>query len=186
MRGLVALLVVAALARAGRADGPDEPRLTPPATPVEVTPQPQSAAQPQSATSAPTVAAQPQSVTPAPTVATPSGDAEEVVPNPPRLRAIIVGAAAGGLFVIGGALGGAALSRASEQTGNAANPQPYTQALADRGAEGQSLAIAAYVFFAAGAAVAIADAVLWVETLRKPRVIKRSVADRLIPLGVRF
>jgi hypothetical protein len=168
MRGLVALFVVAALARAGHADGPDEPRPSPQATPqpLAATPQPLSAT---SATAAPT-----------------GGEVEEVVPNPPRLRAILVGAAAGGLFVIGGALGGAALSRASEQTGNAANPQPYTQALADRGAEGQSLAIAAYFFFAAGAAVAIADAVLWVETLRKPRTIKRSVAVRWIPGGVRF
>jgi hypothetical protein len=112
---------------------------------------------------------------------------EEIIPNPPKSRAIIIGGVAAGFLLLGGILGGVAKSRADEQTGNAANPQLYTPDLQSRAGEGNTLATTGYIFLAVGGALAIVDAVLWVETLRKPRTVPRSkMANIFTPAGVRF
>jgi len=195
MRKLLALLIVVALARSARAQegGPDEPRpteqpapTTPPATtpPAATTPTtPPDGTAPPAATTPPSMAMP---------VGAPSGkkEVEEIEPNPPKKYAIIFGGAAGTCLLLGGILGGVAMARASEQSGDASNPPVYTKDLQSRAGEGQSMANAAYAFFGLGAALAIVDAVLWFETLRKPKVIKRTIASstgpRFFPLGVRF
>jgi uncharacterized membrane protein len=186
--------MVCALAGGARAAGPEEPRATPePATTTPPPTGPATTAPPSGSTpsTAPTALPPPQ-----PTVAvsaTGSREIEEVVPNPPKSRAIIIGSVAGGCFLLGAVLGGVAFARAQEQSGDATNPQLYTAELAAKAGEGKALAISAYVFFAVGGALAIADAILWVETLRKPRTIKRtatrprSIALQLLSSdGVRF
>jgi type IV secretory pathway VirB10-like protein len=187
MRQVLALLIVTALVRPLWAAGPDEPRSTddpgaPAAAPAAPAPTPAPAP-------APTVV-EPAAPAPAPVVvAAPTGkrEIEEVEPNPPKKLAFIFLGAAGGTFLLGAILGGVAFSRAGEQTGDPANPPLYTPDLQSHAGEGRALAIAAYTFFALGSALAIIDAVLWFEALRKPRVIKRTVAtSRFFPLGVRF
>jgi hypothetical protein len=112
---------------------------------------------------------------------------EETVPRPaPKWGWAFAGATVGA-FVIGAGLGGAALARASEQNGNPASPAYYTQDLANRANEGKTLANTAYAFFGIGAALAVVDAIIWFEVLRKPQVKRReSAALRLTPAGVRF
>jgi hypothetical protein len=111
---------------------------------------------------------------------------EEIIPNPPKKYAIAVGGGALGLWIIGAALGGAALAKSNAQEGNTAMPPVYTPGLADDAKTGASLATASYVFFGLAAAATIVDAVLWYETLRKPRTIKKAAQLQLTPAGVRF
>jgi hypothetical protein len=111
---------------------------------------------------------------------------EEVVPRPSKKWPIAFGGAAVGVLIIGGALGGAALARANEQNGDAKAPPLYTQDLHDRGEQGKTMAVASYAFLGIGAALALVDAVLWYEALRKPQLKKPATAASLGPAGVRF
>jgi hypothetical protein len=153
----------------------DEPAPAPPAPPPTASP----AAQPAPIPAEPAPAAPPL----------PGAiSQEETIPRPHKKWGFIFGGAAVGALVLGGALGGAALSRANEQSGNPANPPLYTRDLKQRAEEGKNLAASAYVFFGVGAALAIVDAVIWFEALRKPQVRKpSSTAQRAVPrLGVLF
>ncbi|HZS35307.1 MAG TPA: hypothetical protein VFF06_00695 [Polyangia bacterium] len=190
MRQVLALLLVTALARPlWAAAGPDDPR--PSDDPGVTTPAPTNpAANPSAPPPAVVEPAQPAPSMNAPVVvAPPSGkrEVEEVEPNPPKKLAFIFLGATGGCFLLGAIMGGVATARASEQSGDPTNPPLYTSDLQAHAGEGKALAIAAYTFFALGGALAIVDAVLWFEVLRKPKVIKRTVAtSRFFPLGVRF
>lgn len=94
------------------------------------------------------------------------------------------GGAAVGCLVLGSVLGGIAYSRSGEQEGNPANPMLYTPGLQQRGTEGAAMAGAGYGFIGVGVALAIVDAVIWYEALRKPQV--KKVASRFSAAGVRF
>jgi|GEM_PF-4597932 len=115
-------------------------------------------------------------------------DNEEVMPNPSKKWGYGFLGAAIPLLVVGIGVGAAAAARASEQNGDPSNPQLYTRDLAARGKEGETLAITAYCFLGLGAALALVDAIIWFEVLRKPRTVKKTAALTITPmgLGVRF
>ncbi len=176
LRTLLAMLLAFALAVPARADEPstDEPMPKQPA--VEQAPA-TTATTAAPATPAPAEPA-PAATAPATQVAAPKlapdGTVDEIIPNPPKKYAFAFGGAALGCLLIGGILGGVALQRSNEQSGNVAMPPLYTHDLQQRGTLGTNLATSSYVFFAAGAALAVTDIVLWYETFRKPRVVKRT------------
>ena len=180
MRSLVALSLVAALAAPAFADPP--PADGPPPT---FTDEPAQTDAPAKAAPAPVAA---PAAAPAPAPSTPAMDpGDEVIPNPPKIWALSFGGAAVGCLLIGGILGGVALSRAGEQEGNVHSPSFYNQALKDNADQGGTLATTSYVVFALGAALAITDVVLWFETYRTPRRIHRSMAATTFsPAGVQF
>ncbi len=115
-------------------------------------------------------------------------DTEEVLPNPSKKWGWGFLGAAVPLLVVGIGVGAAATARAGEQNGSAANPPLYTKDLAAHGREGETLAITAYCFLGLGAALAIVDAIIWYEVLRKPRKVKKSASMSVSPAGfmVRF
>jgi hypothetical protein len=121
-----------------------------------------------------------------PAARAPADEEQEILPNPPKRYPLAVLGVAAGCYLMAGILGGVALDRANEQEGNVKSPPVYTPTLRDHATEGKNLATAAYVFLGVGAAVTIADAVLWVEALRKPRTWRRKVATVLSPEGIRF
>jgi hypothetical protein len=94
---------------------------------------------------------------------------EQAGPPPSKKLALGLGLGAVGLFAVGGALGGTALSLSGEQEGNVASPPVYTQALSDRARLGGNLAIGAYACFGAGGALALVDLVMLIELWRHPR-----------------
>jgi hypothetical protein len=94
----------------------------------------------------------------------------ETVPNPSKKWGWAFGGVAVGSFILGGALGGAALARSNEQAGNPMMPELYTDAVRRRGEQGNDLASAGYTFIGLGVVAAVVDAVIWFEVLRKPRV----------------
>jgi hypothetical protein len=98
---------------------------------------------------------------------------EEVTPNPPKKWGWAFGGVAVGSFILGGALGGAALARSNEQAGNPMMPELYTDAVRKRGEQGSELAAAGYTFIGLGVVAAVVDAVIWFEVLRKPRRVQR-------------
>jgi hypothetical protein len=110
---------------------------------------------------------------------------EEILPNPPKKWAIAFGGAALGMWLLAAATGGGALGLSHAQEGDPANPPVYTAALADDAKSGAALASTAYAFMGIAAALTVVDAVLWFETLRKPRVLKKASIE-LLPGGVRF
>jgi hypothetical protein len=93
---------------------------------------------------------------------------EEAGPPPAKKLALGLGLGALGVFAVGGALGGTALSLQGEQQGNAANPPVYTQTLSDHARLGNNLAIGAYACYGAGAALALVDVVVLIEMARHP------------------
>ena len=115
-------------------------------------------------------------------------DSEEVLANPSKKWGYGFLGAAVPLLVVGIGVGAAATARAGEQTGSVTNPPLYTKDLADRGREGQTLALTAYCFLGIGAALALVDAIIWFEVLRKPRKVKKSASLSISPsgFGVRF
>jgi hypothetical protein len=110
---------------------------------------------------------------------------EEIIPNPSKKWAIGFGGAALGLWLLAAATGGGALALSNSQQGNPANPPVYTAGLADDAKTGASLATTAYICMGLAAALTVVDAVLWYETLRKPRTLKKASIE-LTPAGVRF
>jgi len=100
---------------------------------------------------------------------TPPAVTEQAGPPPSKKLALGLGLGAIGVFAVGGALGGTALSLAGEQEGNPANPPVYTQALSDHARLGNNLAIGAYACYGAGAALALVDVVMLIELARHPR-----------------
>ena len=96
----------------------------------------------------------------------PAPEAKVDFPRPSYKLCIAMGGAAVGALIIGGVLGGVAKSREDEQNGSVASPTLYTAELQDRGKQGSTIAIAGYVFIGIGAALAVADVVLWIERLR--------------------
>jgi hypothetical protein len=155
--------------------------------------QPAKSAQPAAAAPAPAAAAPaPAAAAPAPAAAAPAastpgavtkvnadGSIDEVIPNPPKVYALAVGGAAVGSLALSAILGGVALSRSSEQEGNTSSPPLYTRDLRDSGDQGRAMATTSYVFLGVGVALAITDVVLWYETYRKPRVIRRTAEGNL-------
>ncbi len=171
MRSLLTLLVVTSLVGSARADGPDEPRQNQPATEQA----------PPAAVVTPEPAPAPAVVAPAPK------NDEEVIANPSKKWGFAFLGIAAGSFLITAATGGAALAESSKQEGNPANPGNYTHDLAASAQSGKDLATVSYVFIGFGATMAIIDAVIWYECLRKPRSIKKNLASSMLsPAGVRF
>jgi hypothetical protein len=199
LRAVLTLCLASALTSPVRADEPpagppptfDEPTPKSPETPPAQTQAPAPPAPPQVETPPPAPPAPPPPAPPpaasnAPKVGS-DGMIEEVIPNPSKKWGLAFAGAAAGAFVIGGILGGVALSRSDEQSGNPSNPPIYTKDLQDRGREGETLAKTSYAFFAIGGILAIVDAVMWYEALRAPRVVRRpAVATTITPQGVRF
>jgi hypothetical protein len=192
MRILLVIGLAAALLAPAHADEPagqKQPVETDEPPPAQPAPAPSAPTAPETAAPAPTTEpapAAPAPAAPAPVAAPAAPDEMVTIPNPPKRYALAFAGAAAGCFVLGGILGGVALSREDEQNGNPANPPLYTRDLQDRGSAGKSMATSAYVFFGLGAALAVVDVVLWIETFRKPRSVKRSLAASLTPAGVRF
>lgn len=109
---------------------------------------------------------------------------DQELPRPSFALCVGVGAGGLALLAIGGALGGLARSRASEQDGNVGNPPLYTPALSSRAKQGETMADIAYAAFAVGGAMAIADIVLWAEKYRSRKQDKAHVkADGINLLG---
>jgi hypothetical protein len=178
LRTVLASLLTLSLAMAqARADEPpgDEPMPKQPAgEPAPSTP-PAAAPAPAAQEAPPAAAAPAAPAAPAPAASSNTlATDEEVIANPPKVYALGFGGAALGALAIGTILGGIALSRSHEQEGNTSMPPLYTHDLNNRASQGSSLATSSYVFFAAGAALAVTDIVLWYETYRKPRVMKRT------------
>jgi hypothetical protein len=123
---------------------------------------------------------------PSPSPVGPTGVQEETIPRPSRKWPLAFAGAAIGALIVGVALDGAALARANEQNGNAAAPPLYTQDLHDRGEQGKTMAAVGYAFLGIGAGLALVDAVLWYEALRKPQQKKAPAAAWLGPTGVAF
>jgi hypothetical protein len=173
MRFFLVLLMVATVSPAARAEGPEEPRRDAPPAAAPTPAQP-AAAQPAPAQPAPEAA-----------VAPTAGDKDVTVTRPSKKWGWAFGGAAVGCLLVGSILGGVAYGRSGEQEGNPASPMPYTEGLQQRGSEGQAIAGAGYAFLGVGAALAIVDAVIWYEILRKPQV-KKVAAARFSAAGVRF
>lgn len=112
----------------------------------------------------------------------------QTLPRPSKTYGFAFGGAALGCFALAGVFGGIAVVDANAQNGNVAMPPVYTEGLQKRAGQGQALASAAYAFIGIGAALAVIDAVVWFETLRKPREIGQvsKVAAIFSPAGVRF
>ncbi|MFI5288670.1 MAG: hypothetical protein ACHQ17_03435 [Polyangia bacterium] len=124
--------------------------------------------------------------------AAPASGAPDVqtLPKPPKVYGWAFGGAAAGCFVLAGVLGGIAVADASAQNGNVQMPPVYTSGLQKRAGQGQALADAAYAFIGVGAALAVVDAVIWFEILRKPRSAGTTAGEKAAalfsPQGVRF
>jgi hypothetical protein len=100
---------------------------------------------------------------------TPPAVTEQAGPPPSKKLTLGLGLGAIGVFAVGGALGGTALSLSGEQQGNPMSPPVYTQALSDRARLGNNLAIGAYACYGAGAALALVDVVMLIELARHRR-----------------
>jgi hypothetical protein len=174
--------------KASPAPANEAPKSPPPPQTETQAPPPQTQTQTQTQTQAPTPTTQAQAPTLNPNQRlTPDGYIEETIPNPSKKWGLAFAGAAAGCFVLGGILGGVALSREAEQTGNPAKPPLYTTELLERGKQADTLAGTAYGFFALGAALVVVDVVLWIETFRKPRVIRRPASEvTMTPSGAKL
>jgi hypothetical protein len=114
----------------------------------------------------------------------------QTLPKPPKVYGWAFGGAAAGCFVLAGVLGGIAVADANAQNGNVQMPPVYTSGLQKRAGQGQALADSAYAFIGVGAALAVVDAVIWFEILRKPHAAGTTAVEKAAalfsPQGVRF